>query len=179
MKKTTAIFSLILIPLDFIMMVLAGLSAYYLRFADFTKDIRPVLFNFNPDHYLNIVLSVAFIWILVFMISGLYAVANPRNLAREIAKIISVCSIGLVLVVIYIFFRRELFNSRFILLAAWILAMVYMIISRLVVRYLQKSLFRYGVGVKKVVLVGGGKTADSLAHEFFSQKKSYLLGTYY
>ena len=172
MKKTESIFSLILIPLDYAVLLLAGLSAYYLRFADFAKDIRPVMFDFNPTHYFTIVAVVSLIWLAVFVVSGLYAISTPRKLAREMAKIISVCSIGLVLVVIYIFFKRELFNSRFILLAAWILAMLYMIIMRIIVRLIQKALFRYGLGVRKIILVGAGKTADSLVHEFFSQPTS-------
>ena len=33
MKKTELLLSAILLPLDFVMVILAGLSAYYIRFA--------------------------------------------------------------------------------------------------------------------------------------------------
>jgi exopolysaccharide biosynthesis polyprenyl glycosylphosphotransferase len=78
----------------------------------------------------------------------------------------------LVLIVVYIFFQRNLFDSRFIVLVAWLLAIVYVALARLFIRWLQVYLYRFGIGVHRVVLVGYSKTADILIHEFFAQKTS-------
>jgi exopolysaccharide biosynthesis polyprenyl glycosylphosphotransferase len=172
MKKSEFIFSLILVPIDYAMLILAALSAYYLRFSEITIGIRPVIFEFDINNYFPIALLVALLWLVVFAFSGLYKISAARGLAREIQKTIMACSMGLVLVVIYIFFQRELFNSRFIILAAWIFAIVYVILARAFIRWLQKFLYSHGIGVHQVILVGYSKTADSLIREFFSRKNS-------
>lgn len=172
MKKSEFIFSLILIPVDYLMIFLAGLSAYYLRFSNFVSGIRAVQFDFDLSHYSIILLIVGAIWVVVFALSGLYAISSPRKIAQEIWRVIVACSLGLVLLVVYIFFLRELFNSRFIVLMGYLIAILYVIIGRLFIRWLQKVLFRYGIGTRKVILVGAAKTADSLVHEFFSRPTS-------
>jgi len=172
MKKSEFAFSLALIPIDFLMLILAAISAYYLRFTDVVTGIRPVVFGFNMVDYLKIALVVSLLWLVIFAISGLYRISGPQKVAKEIYRVISACSLGLVMVVIYIFFQRELFNSRFIVLAAWLFAIFYVAMARIFVRWLQQALYRHGVGVHKIILVGYSKTADSLVYEFFSQPNS-------
>jgi exopolysaccharide biosynthesis polyprenyl glycosylphosphotransferase len=56
-------------------------------------------------------------------------------------------------------------------LAAWILAIIYVIFARILIRWFQRYLFKYGVGVHRVVLVGDSKTADNLMREFSKNKR--------
>ncbi|MFA7702638.1 MAG: hypothetical protein WCX80_04270, partial [Patescibacteria group bacterium] len=70
MKKSEFIFSLLLVPLDYLMLFLAGVSAYYLRFSDLASGIRPVQFDFNITSYNLVVLIVAAIWIVIFALVG-------------------------------------------------------------------------------------------------------------
>ena len=172
MRRSEFILALIAVPVDYLMLLLAAVSAYFLRFSDFSKAIRPVIFNLPFDEYLHIAFLFSLLWILIFALSGLYRSARPSGLTREIFKIVSACSLGFLLIAVYIFFGRELFNSRFIVLGAWLFATVYVIIARSFLRWLQKTLYRFGVGVHKVILVGYGPTADNLLKEFFSRKTS-------
>lgn len=170
MKRSELFFSFILVPLDFIMIILAGISAYNIRFARIATEIRPVIFNLPFSEYLQIVLLIALCWLFIFALSGLYNIKPSRNLVKEIYRVISACSMGLVLVVILIFVFRELFSSRFIILVGWLLAIIYTSAGRLIVRNLQKVLYRYGVGVHKVIMVGNSQTTDNLIYEFSNQK---------
>lgn len=172
MKKSELFFSFLLVPLDFIMMALAGISAYYIRFAEFTTGIRPAIFNLPFGDYFKIVLIIAFLWLIIFAFSGLYNIKDARKLSKEIIKVILACSTGLVLIVVLIFFRRELFDSRFIVLAGWILAIMYISFSRILIRLVQRSLFKYGIGVHKIILVGASQTTDILMHYYSSAKNS-------
>jgi exopolysaccharide biosynthesis polyprenyl glycosylphosphotransferase len=79
---------------------------------------------------------------------------------------------GLVLIVILIFFQRDLFSSRFIVLVAWLLAIIYVSLGRIFIRWLQRRLYKTGYGIKKVIIIGAFKTADNLIHEFESKKNS-------
>ncbi len=172
MKRSELIFSFLLVPLDFIMIILAGVSAYYLRFAKIITDIRPVIFELDFDPYFRTVVLVAFLWILIFAFSGLYNITTSRKIIKEFYRVVLACSTGFMLVVILIFVRAELFNSRFIVLAAWLLAIIYVSIARVLIRWLQRSLLSIGIGVYKVILVGNSKTTENLIHEFSKNKNS-------
>ncbi len=172
MKRTEFIFSIILIPVDLAMVFFAGWSAYHLRFAEFMVKWRPVIFDFDINNFSRVLLVVSIVWVLVFVLSGLYAISGPRRLAKEIFKIVSACSVALALLAIYIFFKRELFNSRFIVLMTYGLAIIYVSLGRVIIRLIERQFFRYGIGVRKIIVVGAGKTADSLVHEFFASPHS-------
>lgn len=150
----------------------AAALAYYIRFADSITEIRPVIFELDFADYMQAVLVVAAIWIVVFALSGLYAIRGSKKIVPEFYRIISACSTGLMIVVILIFLRRELFDSRFIVLAAWGLSILFLTISRVSVRILQRHLYRHGIGVHNVILVGGSRTSDILMHEFSSHQYS-------
>jgi len=170
MKKSELIFSFLLVPLDFLMIILAGVSAYYLRFTALATDIRPVIFNLPFGEYFQILLLIAAAWVVIFALAGLYNIKGLRSLSQEFYSVILACSTGLMLVVVLIFIFRELFSSRFIVLAGWFLAIVYISAARIIIRSIQKILLSHGVGVHKIALVGNSKTTDILIHEFSSRK---------
>jgi exopolysaccharide biosynthesis polyprenyl glycosylphosphotransferase len=171
MKKTDLIFSFILVPLDFLLLVLAGVSAYFIRFSKFTIDIRPAVFELPFWSYFQAVLLLAVLWVIIFAISSLYSMRR-RRLSDEIYRVFLACSLGFALVVVLIFFQRELFDSRFIVLMAWILAIIYISVGRLLVYWTRKILYSHGIGVKNIILVGSSKTGDNLTKDFFDKKYS-------
>lgn len=172
MKQSELFFSFLLVPLDFLMIILAGTSAYYLRFASVAAEIRPVIFSLPFGDYFQILLLIALAWLVIFALAGLYSIKGSRRLTAEVYRVILACSTGLMLIVIMIFAFRELFSSRFIVLAGWLLAIVYISFARIIIRLVQRILLRYGIGVHKIVLVGDSNTTDALIHEFSSRKNS-------
>ncbi|MFH0956164.1 MAG: sugar transferase [Candidatus Falkowbacteria bacterium] len=172
MKRSELFFSFLLVPLDFLMIILAGISAYYLRFASVATEIRPVIFSLPFGDYFQILLLIALAWLIIFALAGLYNIKGSRRLTAEVYRVILACSTGLMLIVIMIFAFRELFSSRFIVLVGWFLAIVYISFARIIIRSVQRTLLRYGIGVHKIVLVGDSNTTDALIHEFSSRKNS-------
>lgn len=170
MKKQELFFSTLLIPLDYLLLLLAGISAYHLRFSQWTTEVRPVIFSLPFDDYFRSLALVSAIIILIFIASGLYRI-KARKLALELSHILFACTAGLALLAIIIFFQRDLFDSRFIVLAGFLLAIAYISLGHIFVRWLQKRLYSYGIGVGRLLLVGGGKTADNFIAEFSSHKK--------
>ncbi len=171
MKKTELSFSVALIPIDYAVLVLAGISAYYLRFSTWAASRWPIVFNLPFPEYLSSLLLIAFLWIIIFSLSGLYQIKSARKLAQEIQRIIVSCAAGLSLVAIIIFLQRDLFDSRFIVLSGFVIAILYLILTHSFIRWLQRYLFRYGIGVRKVVLVGSSKTTENLMTEFSSNPR--------
>lgn len=173
MKKSELFFSFILLPLDLILINAAGMAAYFIRFSDVIKDIRPVTFYLSFDSYIKALIPLSLALIIIFAFEGLYSVKNSRHFLKEIYRVMTACSFGLFFIVILIFFRRELFDSRFIVLASWILAILFVSIGRGIVRAIQNFLYSYDIGIHKVVIVGNSKTTDNLIQEFSENK---LLG---
>ncbi|MDD4901892.1 MAG: sugar transferase [Patescibacteria group bacterium] len=170
MKRSELFFSSLLVPLDYLAIVAAGMTAYYLRYSDLFKSLRPVVFNLKFESYLNVVLLLAVFWLVIFALAGLYTIHSARKLVNEVYRVVLACSTGLMLIVILIFVRRELFDSRFIVLAGWILAIIYVSLARTVVRGIQRILLSHGIGAKKVVIVGASKTSDMLVGDFSANR---------
>ncbi len=148
------------------MIIAAGLSAYYLRFSDISTEIRPVIFNLPFSEFLTALFFLSVVWLVIFSFSGLYNIRELGSLKIELKKVIFGCSLGFVAIVIFIFFYRELFSSRFIVLAGWLLSILYVGFGRLLSTFIRRMLYRYGVGVHSVIVVGDSQTADHLVREF-------------
>lgn len=171
MKRSELAFTLLLVPLDFFSLLAAASAAFFLRFHPYFTAMRPVIFDLRYEQFLQIAIPVILIWIGVFAISGLYT-TNRHRVASEIGKILLACSASMALVFAILFFSRELFESRFIAIAAWGFSFTFVAISRLIIRGLQRSIRRYGIGVHRIFVIGHNSTADSLVEEF--QKKTRL-----
>jgi len=171
MKKSELIFTAILVPIDFIALIVAAISAYQIRFSDITAEIRPIIFNLPFEQYVNISLMVGFLWILIFALAGLYNAKGFKKITNEISRVILACSTGWVVVIIYMFFKRELFSSRFIILAAWFLAIIYVVCARIFIRWLQRNLYAKGIGIHKAAIIGSEEATNRLAALIYQSKK--------
>lgn len=171
MKKSEVTFAVISVPLDYIMIILAALAAYFLRFGEFATEIRPVVFELPFRQYLSIVLLIALGWLLIFAIAGLYTI-KYRKILDEIFKIFLACSTGILAIIVVMFFSRELFSSRFILLAAWFLSIVFVGFGRIIIRLIQRILLKKGIGSHKIIIIGDDKITEIIAAEIHRNPSS-------
>lgn len=166
MKKSELFFSAILVPLDYLMLVAAAAAAYFLRVNPYISGIRPVLFAENLPffEYLLLVLMISPLWIVFFAIAGLYNLKVSRHLVEEFFKIVIGSSAGLTAIIIYMFFRGELFDSRFIILTAWILGICCVTLSRFCLKKFRNWLARNSeVGVRRMFIVGQNDITEKIA----------------
>ena len=162
MKKFELTFAFAQLPLDYLMIVLAGITAYALRFTAFTKNIRPVLFNLPWEKYWPLVLLTALGWVIIFALAGLYNTGSNRKLAGDLTRVILAASTGFAAITIYVFFTLQKFDSRFLVLAGWILAMIYICAGRIIMNGLKKLLHRAGFGLRKTVIIGKEVIAEQI-----------------
>jgi len=170
MKKTDLTFSAILVPIDYAMIILAGIAAYFLRYKDWVQGIRPVIFNLNFQAYFSYIWWIALVWLAIFVIAGLYQIKGSRKVFDEIGKVFLACSTGMLAVIVAAFFSRELFDSRFILLAVWVFSFIFVSSARLIVRGIQRLFYLKGVGVHRIVLIGFDNSAEDIAKEIYKNK---------
>lgn len=164
MKKIALLFTIILVPLDFLMLLLAAITAYSLRVGPIVAEIRPVVYTLRLNDYLFYSLIIAFVWLMIFALAGLYRI-ETRKFSEEFTKIFLACSTGILAIIVAIFLKRELFSSRFIILAVWGLSILYVTIGRLFINEIQKSLLKRGIGSKKIILIGQDKNTMAIASE--------------
>jgi len=163
MKKSELIFSAIQIPIDFIMIVLAAISAFAIRNFPQIITLKPKLYEFSFHDYMQIVFFVAPLFILVYAIEGLYRTRVTRKYWQETFKVFVASSLTLVIIIVAIFLQRTWFSSRFIILAGWMLIVVYVSIARLVLHEIQKALLaRKGLGAHRVLLIGENEQIDEI-----------------
>jgi len=165
MKKSELIFNVVLVPVDFAMLISAGITTYFLR-TQILSVFRPVLFEFNLplEKYFLLVLAVSAVFIITYAISGLYSLRSTRSVIEEFFKVAIASSAGIMAVIIYIFLSRELFDSRFLVIGAWILSIVFVSVGRFLVKQVQKSLVaKRDYGVNKVMIIGEDDISNKIA----------------
>ena len=170
MKKSELFFNVLLVPVDFLMIILAGLATYFFR-TEILAYFRPVLFEFNLplEKYFFLVFFVAILFVTVFAASGLYKMKTIRNWAEEFSKVVIASSASIMILIIFIFLRQELFNSRFLILGGWFLAIVFVSLGRVLTRKLQRRLVAfYDFGIHRVMVIG----KDFISERFVQEIKN-------
>ncbi len=164
MRKGDLFFNVLRVPVDFFMLVIAGLLTYLFR-TKIIAPFRPVLFE--PDlpfeRYFYLVLMVATVFIAAYAISGLYSLRGRMSRTEEFLKIIVASSAGVMGVIVYIFLRAELFASRFLVLGGWFFAVGCVLIGRMLIRKVQHfTVSRFDFGVHKVMIIGDDAMTESI-----------------
>jgi len=150
------------VPIDFLMLILAGVSAYALRFSPWVTSIKPVIFGLNLPEFINMVAVFAVVWLFIFALLGLYSVDPNRRFAKDLTRVIFACFIGLSVTALYIVLSGTLFDSRFLIVSSWAFAMFYVIIGRFLVRGIKALFYRFGIGLRRVVVIGGESISQNI-----------------
>lgn len=161
MKRSEIFFSVLLVPLDYVLVVLAGLTAYALRFTTFAETI-PVTYELTFSSFLQIAVPASFVWVVVFASMGMYAMRYDGKARNEWLRVFLGSTAAVAIFIFIIFFRQELFASRFIILACWLISIFYVGFGRSIVRIIQFTLLRRGVGARHLILF----TAQADPHNF-------------
>lgn len=168
MKRIDLFFLGVLVPLDYAALILAALSSYMLRFGPFSRYLATTE-TISFAEYMGSAVIFSFAFLLIFAAAGLYAPRVRRRLAGEFPRIFLAASTGIAFVIIMIFFQREYFASRFIVLAAWGFAIIYVFAGRLFVRAIRYLLARAGIGLTRIVMVGQSTAAVAIENAYTTQ----------
>lgn len=169
MKKSELIFSAVLLPVDFLMILIAGIFAFRLRFYSFVADIRPVIYEISFREYFYILLIACIVFIIIFILSGLYTIKSRRKFIDEFTKIFISCTASFAILIIFIFFQRELFSSRFIVLFAWVFSIIFTTLGRAIVRLIHNTLLKKGYIQRHIIIVGKGKNTENIVGQIYKK----------
>lgn len=181
MKKSELFFSALRVPVDYIMVFLAGLTAYYLRFSGFIQDIRPILQEqerqFFFQGFIETLLVVSAFVVLIFAIEGLYDIRSTRRFFLEAFLVLKVIALSTMILIILIFLNPDWFASRFVILTGAVLAVVFVNLGRLALSLLQDYLLiSRGIGIHRLLLVGVGQFCSVVKNNIeFDKRKGYKI----
>lgn len=169
-KRSELLFSLFLLPIDFVAIMSAFIAAYAIRVK---VDARPVAHPFGILFFLKIFLLIAPVWIVIFAFTGLYNLSSLRGRLQELGRIFIAVSAGVMFMIVVDFLSKSpIFPSKAVPIYAYGISLVAVALGRMIVRAFQRSLFRKGIGSYKVILVGSGPLAQQLASSLSATVRS-------
>ncbi|MFC1618049.1 sugar transferase [Patescibacteria group bacterium] len=173
MKRSDLTFAVVQIFVDYFAVVAAAFLAFYIRMNTNWAGDDPVLFSLAD--YIWVVVPVALAWLLFFKIAGMYNLRRSQRLIDELYRVFLGVSAGTMGVIIFMFLIRELFfSSRFIIIATWIIAIILITLGRFVMRRIQISLYKKGIGVNRIVVIGKNRSSGTIVDDLgSSSKKGY------
>ena len=147
---------------DVLCVTLAWWLAYGLRFH---TSLFFVGEHYVFRHYVIAWLLILLVWGAVFEVLDLY---RPRRLStyrREIFDLIKGCALALLIFLGIIFLLREIVLSRIVVVLFWFAALMFLNLSRIVVREGLRSLRRRGYNLRHVAIVGTPEQAGRLTQK--------------
>lgn len=174
MKKADLFFNVLRLPVDFAMLVAAGVLTYIFR-TEILSFFRPVLFEFHLPlgRYVTIVLVTTIVFVVAYAISGLYAMRVRLTIGQEILRIVVASSGAILGIIIFIFLRQELFDSRFLVLGGWLFAILFVTFGRYGVRKLQRYMvLRRGFGIHKAMVIGDDEISHDIVRALYDDPAS-------
>ncbi len=161
MKRFQLFLMVLQVPLDFLFLLFAGISAYFLRFTPWATELKAVTFGLSLTEFIHRAMWFALLSIIFFAILGLYNPNPNRKLATDIMRIFLALSSCLAVVALYIMFTSQLFDSRFLIAASYGFAICFVSLGRLFMWIIRRICFRMGIGQRRVAIIG----SDSIAGE--------------
>lgn len=169
MKRFQLFLMVIQVPLDFLLLLGAGISAYFLRFTPWATGIKAVTFGLSLTEFIHRASWFALLSLVFFALLGLYRPNPNRKLGTDIVRIFSALSSCVAVVALYIMFTQQLFDSRFLVAASYAFGFVYISFGRFFMWVIRRACFRMNIGQRKVAIVGRDAIAQDLRHTFETQ----------
>lgn len=162
-KKSDFILRFCLIVGDAVALVLSFAAAYFIRVH---VDPRPYAFESQLlDFTMTVVFLVPILLVILAML-GLYKksifLGNTRLPERGrlvVAAILSVAAL-----IVYDFFKGDnLFPVRVMAVTAMLLSFMFLLVERILIRFLVRIIFKSDYGSRRVIIIGNSKNTEYLA----------------
>ena len=169
-RRNSKLYSLILMLVDALVLIVAFVLAYIARVQ---YDPRPLLHNIYAYDFLFSFLLIVPFWILVLALIGLYKQATYNRRLVEWSKIAVGSFIGILLVLGWEYVSdKTLFPARLVAAYALVGSFVLIVIEREVLRMIRSVSYRYGRGVRRVLLIGSSDTVADIAFSLSDTRRS-------
>ena len=168
--KNVRFYSLILIIADFLTILLSFFIAYVIRVQ---IDPRPLLEPVYAFEYARSAFIIAPIWVMVFASLGLYSPNTYNKRLLEWSKILIGSFIGILLIIGWQYVSEDIiFPARLVAVYTFVGSFILIIFERELLRFIRSLLFRFNIGVNRVLVIGNSPTTRDIADNLSDTKKS-------
>jgi exopolysaccharide biosynthesis polyprenyl glycosylphosphotransferase len=170
--KTNAslVYALLLVIGDFLALMAAFTVAYILRVK---VDPRPLVEQIPAMTFFYTALTVVPLWILVNAFLGLYGKDIYEKRFSEFGRLLVGSFIGILVVIGYDFVsNEELFPARLVPVYGLVLGFGFLLFFRTLARLLRKMLFRFGIGISNVLIVGDTDASEEITNALWDTKNT-------
>lgn len=145
---------------DLLLINLAFWAAYLARYV--WQWLRPVLYLEPYRDYLGQQLVLTILLAIAFRYTGVWRRRRGELWLDEVARIITATAAGIMLMMAVTFFLQPSPFSRLLIFWALLFIVLFLSASRLLRRLTLSLLYRRGIGVDRVLVVGVGETGRSV-----------------
>jgi FlaA1/EpsC-like NDP-sugar epimerase len=145
--------------IDVVAVTSAATASYYLRFYTLVAtfiDRYKITWQPKVTNYVLFGIGLGLIYVMVSWSYRSYATRLRVPLEQEVGRIVRGALLAMGVALALVFFYREFTYSRFVFLLTLLIMIPALIVARTLYQRIQISLFRRGVGVQRVALVGCG-----------------------
>ena len=141
---------------DLLALNLAFLAAYFLRYIVQVGGEVPGEFYVPYQDYVPVEVAMTAIMMVTYALKGTYRLPKGSSWLTEASSILSSTSIGVMVLFAAVSMFRYPASSRLLFIYLWLLAVVLVSGVRLLHRLETIALRKRGVGIERILVVGGG-----------------------
>lgn len=145
------------------MALVAAFSVAYILRVKF--DPRPLIEQIPALTFFYTALTVVPLWILVNAFIGLYGQDIYEKRFSELGRLLVGSFLGMLVVIGYDFVsQEELFPARLVPVYGLVLGFSFLVLFRTLARLLRRILYKYGVGISNVLIVGDTGASEDIVN---------------
>ena len=154
------IYPLLLILSDFVALLSAFTLAYILRVQ---IDDSPLVREIEAVTFIKVFLLLFPVWLIVNGMLGLYAKRVYEKRLPELGRLLVGAFIGILIIIGFDFLRDEtIFPARLVPVYGFLLAFFFLSVFRNILWIFRRYMFRYGYGVRGVMVIGSTDASKKL-----------------
>jgi len=151
-------------PLDFLAVFLAFFLSYQWRLhpemIPFAQLNDPLLLPLIDFVWFS--LKAALLVVMIFAWERMYSLRKSYRFRKELRRMLMLTGAAFTVIILYFFVVGVQFFSRFILGVAFVLAILFMLFHRFLLRRIQYWFWKKGIGKRRVLFIGGGGVLNEL-----------------
>ena len=162
-KKSDYILKILLIIGDALALILSFAMAYFIRVK---VDPRPWMFEFQFFEFVRTVVWLVPVMLIIIAALGLYRknIIINRSRLPERGRLALAAILSVAALIVYDFFTGEdLFPVRVMALTSMLLSFIFLLLERVIVRFIVRQIFKSDYGVRRAIIIGNHKNTEYLA----------------
>jgi exopolysaccharide biosynthesis polyprenyl glycosylphosphotransferase len=159
---------------DLIALNLAFLTAYFLRYMLQVGGEIPGEFDVPYNEYVPVQAVTTAMMLVTYVLKGMYRLPRGTSWLSEVSSVLSATSIGAMVLFAAVAILRYPAASRALFIYLWLLSVVMVSGVRLLHRLQSIALRRRGVGIERLLVVGGGNALGRRIMHSIATERSFV-----